>query len=187
MAEYPQNSRADLEIGKPAAQDRAGSTQQNGEASQYPPKIGPWYPPSWARRPPGMPWDDWVPWQPWMQGPGQAWPEYAYNVRLYVGDPETPARNAADLEMWKELTAKRVDAVARRDGRYTIFEARRNSGWSAIAQLLGYRALWTLNYPDLPIEALWLITITADTALRMLAHQNAITLWTPTDKTAAPL
>lgn len=163
-----------------ASQDAPGSTLREAEPPQYPPKMGPWHPPSWARRPPGMPWDDWVAWQPWMQGPGQAWPEYAYNVRLYIGDPETPAANAADLELWKELTAKRVDAVARRTGRYTIFEARRVSGWSAIAQLLGYRTLWTLNYPDLPIEALYLITTAADTALRMLAQQNNITVWTPT-------
>lgn len=167
MAETPETAR----------QDHAGSISAGGGATSVPPKIGPWYPPSWARQPPGMPWDDWTVWQPFMQGPGQAWPEFAYNVRLAVGDPETPPANEAALELWRELTAKRIDALGRRDGRYTIFEARRIAGWSAIAQLLGYRTLWTLNYPDLEVAELRLVTSACDTAIRLLASQHAIKIW----------
>ena len=171
------------ETNETAHQDQPGSTQRTGEPPQYPPKMGPWYPPSWARQPPGMPWDDWTAWQPFMAGPGRDWPEFAYNVRLHVGDPETPPANAAALELWRELTAKRIDAVGRSAGRYTLFEARRISGWSAIAQLLGYRTLWQLNYPQLDIAALWLVTTAADTALRLLAAQNQINIWTVGDPT----
>lgn len=168
MAQTPETAR----------QDDAGSTLAEGGATSVSPKIGPWYPPSWARQPPGMPWEDWQAWQPFVQSLGTAWPEYAYNVRLHVGDPEVPPANQAAIEMWRELTAKRVDAVGRAGGAYTIFEARRIAGWSAIAQLLGYRTLWTLNYPDLEIAGLWLITTAADTALHLLASQNNITIWT---------
>lgn len=165
-------------------QHQPGSTLATPADTAVPPKIGPWYPPSWARQPPGMPWDDWVAWQPFMQGPGRNWPEYAYNVRLAVGDPETPPTNQAAIELWRELTAKRVDAVGRAGGAYTLFEARRLSGWSAIAQLQGYRVLWQLNYPSLEIAGLWLITTAADTALRLLASQNNITIWTVGDPPA---
>lgn len=187
MAETPESTEKTVDqaqTAKTARQDEPGSTLATPPATQVPPKIGPWYPPSWARQPPGMPWDDWAAWQPFMQGPGAAWPEYAYNVRLAVGDPDEPPANVAALEMWRELTAKRIDALGRRGNRYTIFEARRISGWSAIAQLLGYRTLWQLNYPDLDLDTPWLITTAADTALRLLAAQNGIKIWTVGDPPA---
>lgn len=79
--------------------------------------------------------------------------------------------------MWIRNTAKRIDAVGERGGVYTIFEARRIAGWSAIAQLLGYRNLWYIQYPTLPLDALWLITERIDDITRATAAQAGVRTW----------
>jgi len=139
--------------------------------------LGPWYGPTWARRPPGMPWDDWQAWEPWMRAHGATWPEWAYNVRLSVGDPETPIADPEEAKLWAELSAKRIDAVGRHLDRYSIFEARRVAGWSAVGQLLGYRDLWRLNFPTLELAELWLVTEKCDPSVRALAARQAIRTW----------
>ena len=140
-----------------------------------------WYPPTWARQPPGMTWEDWQPWQPWMRVQGQAWPEWAYNIRLPVGDPPTPLPDPESDRLWREQTAKRIDAVARRNGQYWIFEARRTPGYSAVGQLLGYRDLWTLHHPQLELAALYLVTETCDDSIRALAARQGIRTWCVSD------
>jgi hypothetical protein len=129
-----------------------------------------------------MTWDDWQPWQPWMAARGREWPEWAYNVRLYLGDPDPPITDPSLDRQWRELNAKRIDALGRRENVYTIFEARRNAGWSSVGQLLGYKTLWTINYPDLALDALYLITETVDPGIRATAHLHDLIVWTPADK-----
>lgn len=124
-----------------------------------------------------MPWEDWQAWAPFMQAHGHQWTDYAYNVRLYTGDEPPAGTDAALAKMWRDNTAKRIDAVGHRAGRFTIFEARRFAGWSAIAQLLGYHDLWQLNYPDLPLGDLWLITERCDDIVRALAARQDLRTW----------
>lgn len=127
-----------------------------------------------------MPWDDWQPWQPWIAQEGATWPLWAYNVRLYPPDPDPPIPDARDRALWRDLNAKRIDAVGYRADRYTIVEARRVSGYSAIGQLIGYQDLWRLHFPALALEALVLVTESIDAAIRMSAQLHGIRVWTPT-------
>jgi len=124
-----------------------------------------------------MPWEDWLAWSPWITNGGSAWPWYAYNVRLSVGDPEQPIPEPESAALWETLSAKRIDAVGYRDGVYAIFEARRLPGWSAVAQLMGYRDLWHLNYPELELGDLWLISEKCDPVVRALAVRQRIRTW----------
>jgi hypothetical protein len=136
-----------------------------------------WQKPSWARKPPGMVWEDWQAWRPWLIGPGQRWPEYAYDIELLTQPFPTGETDPAMIKMWMRNTSKRIDAVARTAAGYTIFEARRIAGWSAVAQLLGYRDLWLINFPALPLGDLWLITENIDDTVRALASRNGIKTW----------
>lgn len=124
-----------------------------------------------------MIWEDWQAWQPWTVRHARLWPWWAYNVRLYVGDPQPPIADPEGDRLWREMNAKRIDAVGYRDGAYTLFEARRNTGWSAIGQLQGYSTLWQLNHPDLPLAGLYLVTETIDDAIRATAVLHGITVW----------
>ncbi len=139
--------------------------------------LSAWYSPTWSRRPPGMVWEDWQAWQPWLQGPGQAWPHYAYDVELYTQGLPAGETDAGMIKAWLRQTAKRIDAVGRRVGVHDIFEARRIAGWSAIAQLLGYRDLWTIQYPQLELGDLWLITERIDDVTRATAARAGVRTW----------
>ena len=140
-------------------------------------EIGDWHAPSWLRQPPGMVWEDWQAWEPWLRGPGQRWPAYAYDVELFTQPLPTQERDPGMIKMWLRNTAKRIDAVGRTPAGYNIFEARRRTGWSAIAQLLGYRDLWLINFPALPLGDLWLITEEIDDATRATAARQGIKTW----------
>lgn len=145
-----------------------------------------WYAATFTRKPEGMVWDDWQPWRAYLATPEAPQYVYAYNVRLAAGDPPASIANAEDRRLWQQLTDKRIDAVGRRDGAYTIFEARRRSGWSAIGQLLGYAQLWRLNHPDLPLDDLVLVTEQIDDAIRATAAVQRIRVWLAAEHATAP-
>jgi hypothetical protein len=140
-------------------------------------ELGDWLPNSWQLKPAGMVWEDWQAWGPWLRGPGQNWPEYAYDIPLFTQPLPPGESDPAMIKMWMRNTAKRIDAVGHKHGGYTIFEARRFAGWSAIAQLLGYRDLWLINFPTLPLGDLWLITERIDDATRSTAVRQGIKVW----------
>lgn len=140
-------------------------------------ELATWYPPNYTRRPEGMVYDDWIPWSAWLQTPAGQAQLYAYNVRLSAGTPPASITEQADRDLWQRLTDKRIDAVGRAVDRYTIYEARRRAGWSAIGQLLGYATLWRLNHPELALEHLVLITEAIDDAIRAVADRNRIRVW----------
>ncbi len=140
-------------------------------------EIGEWYPPTWRRQPPGMTWEDWQAWQHWIAGPGTLWEAYAYDVELWTQPLPEGETDQAMLRMWARNTAKRIDAVGRRRGRYTIFEARRYAGWSAIGQLEGYKWLWHTNMPELELEGIWLVSEKIDDAIRATAKLKGIKTW----------
>lgn len=138
---------------------------------------GPWYPPTWRRQPPGLLWDDWQVFEPWLRGPGSAWPEYTYDLELLTQALPPGETDPGMLRVWARNTAKRVDAVGRRGNSHTLFEARRRAGWSAIAQLLGYRTLWLIQFPTLALDGLVLVTETIDDVTRATATHAGVHTW----------
>jgi len=146
-------------------------------ANTRPQYLGTWLPSTITRQPPGMTYEDWQAWYPWLQGPGARWESYTYDVTLMTKGIEDLALDPRLLEMWARNTAKRIDAVGAGPAGLDIFEARRLAGWSAIGQLLGYRDLWLINFPTLPLGDLWLISERIDDATRMLAQRQGIRTW----------
>jgi len=136
-----------------------------------------WHPPIVARKPEGMVFDDWQPWQAYLATPEAQRRLYAYNVRLSGGAAPEILTNPADAEYWQQLTDKRIDAVGRALDRFTIYEARRITGWSAIGQLVGYCQLWKLNFPELELEACVLVTERIDDAIRSVAVRQGLRVW----------
>jgi hypothetical protein len=132
-----------------------------------------------------MVFDDWRPWSAFLRTPEAQDALYAYNVRLAAGDPPDTITGAEDRHLWQTLTDKRIDAVGRRGDRYTIYEARRRSGWSAIGQLIGYAQMWRLNHPELELAELVLVTEQIDDAIRATAARQGIRVWLAAEHPAA--
>jgi hypothetical protein len=133
-----------------------------------------------------MTWEDWLPWSRWLAGPGAHWGAYAYDVELYTQGIPEQAMTPELARMWARNTARRIDAVGFRAGHYDIFEARRIASWSAIAQLQGYATLWPLQWPDLELGRLYLVSERIPDDVRALAARAGIWTWTPEDATPAP-
>lgn len=137
-------------------------------------ELGPWRGADFTRRPEGMLYDDWQPWQAWLKTPDAQTQLYAYNVRLSSGAAPSSIANPDDARLWQQLTDKRIDAVGRAADRFTIYEARRITGWSAIGQLLGYCQLWRLNFPELELADCMLVTERIDDAIRSVAVRQGL-------------
>ena len=135
------------------------------------------YPASWARRPPGMVWEDWQPWQAWLRTPEANTYEYAYDVELHVNTAPAEIKDPAMRRSFERSNARRIDAVGRIGNEYTIFEARRFTGWSAIAQLEGYSLLWPLFHPDIDKPKLVLVTERISDDIRASAARVGVRVW----------
>lgn len=140
-----------------------------------------WYPASWARRPPGMVWEDWQPWGAWLLTPEAQKYEYAYDVEMAVHTAPAGETDPAMRRSYERSNARRIDAVGRRNGQYIIFEARRFTGWSAIAQLQGYLMLWPLFFPNDPTPELVLVTERIADDIRASALRAGIRVWLSTE------
>lgn len=142
-----------------------------------PDALGPWRAADWTRRPEGMVYDDWQPWQAWLKTDNGRRACYAYNVRLSSGAAPASITDPADRHHWEQLTDKRIDAVGRDAERFTIYEARRVTGWSAIGQLVGYCELWRLNFPEIRLEPCVLVTERIDDAIRAVALRQGLRVY----------
>lgn len=124
-----------------------------------------------------MVWEDWQPWAAWLRSPEAQRFEYAYDVELPVlGAPESET-DPAMRRSFERSNARRIDAVGRIAGMYTIFEARRFTGWSAIAQLQGYKQLWPLFHSGDPVAELVLITERIPDDIHALAARSGVRVW----------
>ena len=108
--------------------------------------IETFYPPTWRGRPASMPWTDWQIWQRFLASSGALYDSYSYDVMLSAGEPAPLGTDAAMLKMWRENTAKRIDAVGKKAGVYTIIEVRDECTWQTLGQVLGYQALAELEF-----------------------------------------
>ena len=142
-----------------------------------------WYSATWARRPPGMVWEDWQPWAAWLKTPEAERYQYAYDVELPVNVAPAGEADPAMRRSFERSNARRIDAVGKIGTEHTIFEARRFTGWSAIAQLQGYLMLWPLFFPNDPTPELILVTEKIADDLRASAARAKITVWVSTEHT----
>jgi hypothetical protein len=82
---------------------------------------------------------------------------YDYDLRVGTGilpDVNIPEPFLKDYQM---LTQKRIDAVGYLNNTATIFEVKTRSLISPIGQLLGYKSLFAITYPFIPVVSLKLV------------------------------
>jgi len=103
---------------------------------------------------------------------------YDYDIHLEVPEPEWPAHlTEAERRRWKELIAKRIDAVCELPDRIWILEVTPRESTRAIGALLVYEGLYRRQFsPGKPVS-LGLVVEMADPALAMVRAMHDIRLW----------
>lgn len=130
-----------------------------------------------------MVWEDWQPWGAWLKSTEAQRYLYAYDVELHVDQPPAGETDPAMIRSFQRSNARRIDAVGKANNQYTLFEARRYAGWSALAQLIGYKQLWPLFYPLLAVHELVLVTERIPDEIRASATLQGIRVWVSTEHT----
>lgn len=97
-----------------------------------------------------------------------------YDVHVGVGISLDPAWTPEIAKMATTLTQRRIDVVAIKDRKYYIIELKEDPGVSSLGQLLGYRALFCKDFPDVPIPGLILISNRIDNDLLEILTTYAI-------------
>lgn len=113
-------------------------------------------------------------WRRFLEQRGTEWPEYAYDVEIHGGPTPIVDADPTMARTWARLIAKRIDAIGRRDGRLTIFEIRQRAAWQSIGQLIGYRRMFPLDYPEEKVEAHILVTDLIDPQIAQVANAEGI-------------
>lgn len=132
-----------------------------------------------------MTWADWQPWRLYLLTDEAAQRTFAYDIELRVDVAPASVTDAVDREMWARLNARRVDAVGKLADGVALYEARRVTGWSAIAQLEGYAQLWPLFFPDAPIRELVLVVEQIPDEIRASATLKDLRVWIAQDPAPA--
>lgn len=140
--------------------------------------LNTWYPANWNGRPPQMPPGDLFVWRMFLARRGTEWGAYAYDVELHGGPTPRASSDPGLARAWARCIAKRADVVARSDAGYTIIEVRRAAGWSTIGQLLTYRRMFPIDYPDRQTTGALIACETIDPDARETAEAEGLQVWT---------
>lgn len=90
----------------------------------------------------------------WLNRRGAEYDEIRFNVRMGAGvDPGQ--EYAPEIRVMAEkLTQKRADIVGRAGDQVDLVEVKVRIAFPVIGQLIGYRALWQRDHPELPVRRL---------------------------------
>lgn len=132
------------------------------------------YPNTWSGWPPAMPKGDRNVWRAFLATHGLEWREYAYDVELHGGPAPIVSEDPTMARTWARLIAKRADAIGFRAGGATLFEVRHNAAWQSVGQLIGYRDLFRLDYPNVVLEGAAIVTDAIDLQIRAVAERQGL-------------
>jgi hypothetical protein len=90
----------------------------------------------------------------WLNRHGAEYDEVLFNVRVGEGVDPGDEYAAEIREMAIKLTQKRADMVARAGDQVDLIEVKVRIAFPVIGQLVGYRALWQRQHPELPVRRL---------------------------------
>jgi hypothetical protein len=117
----------------------------------------------------------------WLRKYGAEWELFGFNVRLGLGQEPIDGLDANVARAQTLLTQKRADLIVRRGDEHLILEVKWRAGLGVLGQLLGYRDLWMIEFPQLPEPRVGVIAALADQdTKRVLAdHDIPLEILTP--------
>lgn len=128
---------------------------------------------------PGMPRPESDVLKEWLVRRGADYDRIDFNVRLGKGVDLGEGFTPETKDLANKLTQKRADLVAWKFDVPTIIEVKIRASLGALGQLLGYRTLWPLTYPDTAEPGLLVIArrVDDDAALVLSEHGVDVILY----------
>jgi len=90
----------------------------------------------------------------WLNRRGADYDEISFNIRLGAGVDPGKEYNPEIRRMAELLTQKRADIIGRAGDQVDLVEVKVRIAFPVIGQLVGYRALWEREHPELPVRRL---------------------------------
>lgn len=84
-------------------------------------------------------------WERWLALHQAEFLTFLYDIRVGSGAELPSGGDPKYDDMWRDLTRKRIDVIARRPGLDLIIEVKKIAGWTALGQILGYPVLWSAD------------------------------------------
>lgn len=108
---------------------------------------------------------------------GKNYSRFDYDLR--VGPGIKPTENIPEkfLKDYIALTQKRIDAVGYKNNHASIFEVKERALLSPIGQLLGYRVLFTQDYPEFPVSSINLVCASISESDLKIIESQGITVF----------
>jgi len=72
-----------------------------------------------------------------------------YDLKVGKGANTESLSQPKDKKTWSDLTKKRIDVIGYKDSIITIVEVKARVGLFTLGQILGYKFLYLLEYPEL--------------------------------------
>lgn len=138
--------------------------------------LGTAWPPDMTRTPPSFQAIENEIWQRYLDGYGDSYSSFYYNVQIGE-DRVTPGiEDAALKKMVEALALKKIDAVGKRGSTWDIIEVRRHAGPGSLGQLLAYETLWLAYSGPLKPYTLTIVTdyMDIDTQLAVRARGASV-------------
>jgi hypothetical protein len=135
-----------------------------------------WVPVTMSGRYPQMAKNDMLVWERFLLIHGGEFEAAAYNVALGGVTPAGDELSEADRLMWKYNTAKKIDALLRREGECWLVEVKPTASLSAIGQVVGYTLLAKVDpFTDLPVFPV-IVTDGVDPDVQYVANQLGVSV-----------
>lgn len=138
--------------------------------------LGEKWPPIMERTPPSFERIENEIWQRFLDGYGDSYDYFHYNVRIGEDRISEEDRKDPYKKMGEDIALKRIDAVGFRHGVWDLIEIRRHAGPGSLGQLLAYETLWLTYAGDKKPYTLTIITdhIDIDTQLAIRSRGASV-------------
>lgn len=140
-------------------------------------ELGILWPSDMVRTPPAFEKIEVEIWKRFLDGYGDSYAGFHYNVKLGEDRVITVEMDEALRKMASELALKRIDAVGKRGSTWDLIEVRRHAGLGALGQLLGYETLWLAYSGGLRPYTLTIVTDYMDIDTQLAVRERGASIF----------
>ncbi|PYX71580.1 MAG: hypothetical protein DMG78_14840 [Acidobacteria bacterium] len=125
---------------------------------------------------PGMAPREVLIWRQWLALHQHEYTGWQYNVHIGNGIDPGPSYPQVYRDQYIFNTQKRLDALAFQGEQPFVFEVKDRATGSSMSQLLAYKALWPVTFPNTPAPVLVLVTNRVSADMPMVLDATGIRL-----------